>query len=239
MARLPGAAKPAPAQQSSKDITDNLTRKINEMRVDEQARYGNYGPQGQVARGARGGRGRGRGGREGGRVAIPTTDFDFETANKKFNKEELAKEAHAGDVANGSAPSAADNEALNGGAAAPADDEVVIPPQQPGAYNKKKSFFDDISSELKDREAKRTFGGPEFRTEERRRNIETFGQGSVDGYRGGGGGGFRGRGGRGGGRGGRGGGGYHRGPRGGIGSMVGPAGQGEGMRRGGPPAGDA
>jgi protein LSM14 len=233
MAKLPVAAKPAPAQQSSKDITDNLTRKINEMRVDEQARRGNFAQQGQGSRGApRGGRGRGRGG-QGGRVAIPTTDFDFESANKKFNKEELAKEAHAGDAANGSAPTAPDSETVNGGSAAPGnDDDVVIPPQQPGAYDKKKSFFDDISSELKDREAKKTFGGPEFRHEERRRNIETFGQGSVDGYRGGG-GGYRGRGGRGGGRGGRGGGGF-RGPRGGIGSVAGaPAGA---RTRGGAPA---
>lgn len=232
MARLPVAAKPAPAQQTSKDITDNLTRKINEMRVDEQARRGNFVPQGPGSRGApRGGRGRGRGGRDGGRVAIPTTDFDFESANKKFNKEELAKEAHAGDTANASAPTVADNAAVNGGSAAPNDEDVVIPPQQPGAYDKKKSFFDDISSELKDREAKKTFGGPEFRHEERRRNIETFGQGSVDGYRGSG--GFRGRGGRGGGRGGRGGGAF-RGPRGGIGSAAGaPAGA---RTRGGPPA---
>jgi protein LSM14 len=212
-------------------MTDNLTRKINEMRVDEQSRRGNHMAPGMGPRGAPRARGRGRGGREGGRpVAIPTTDFDFESANRKFNKEELAKEANAGDAthANGSAPMEAAAIAANGGPTAASDDEVVIPSQQPGAYDKKKSFFDDISSELKDREAKKTFGGPEFRHEERRRNIETFGQGSVDGYRGGG----RGRGGRGGGgRGPRGG---FRGPRGGFGIAGGPPARG----RGGPAAVD-
>jgi len=74
---------------------------------------------------------------------------------------------------------------------------VVIPPAQQ-AYDKKSSFFDNISSELKDRdESKR---GMEFRSEERKKNMETFGQGSVDNYRGGyrsrgrGRGGYRGRG---------------------------------------------
>jgi len=82
----------------------------------------------------------------------------------------------------------------------------------PGAamYNKSSSFFDNISSEARDRDeaadGKRRPSGPEFRTEERKRNLETFGMGSVEGgHRGG----FRGRGrGRGGFREGRGAGGF-------------------------------
>ena len=76
-------------------------------------------------------------------------------------------------------------------------------------YNKSSSFFDNISSEIKDRneEGGNKLGGREFRSEERQKNLETFGQGSVDnGYRGGYGRGGRGRGrGYGRGRGGRGG----------------------------------
>jgi protein LSM14 len=61
------------------------------------------------------------------------------------------------------------------------------------AYNKTKSFFDNISSEAKDRaeNSGQKPGGREWRGEEQRKNMETFGQGSVDGgYRGG----YRGRG---------------------------------------------
>ena len=65
------------------------------------------------------------------------------------------------------------------------------------AYNKSSSFFDNISSESKDRteDGSNRLGGREFRSEERQKNLETFGQGSVDnGYRGGYGRGGRGRG---------------------------------------------
>ncbi|EMT73247.1 hypothetical protein FOC4_g10004613 [Fusarium odoratissimum] len=77
------------------------------------------------------------------------------------------------------------------------------------AYNKSRSFFDNISSESRERTENggQKPGGREWRGEEQRKNMETFGQGSVDGayrnYRGRGRG--RGRGGRGYGRGGRGG----------------------------------
>jgi len=94
-------------------------------------------------------------------------------------------------------------------------EDVVIPAQQV-AYDKKSSFFDNISSEIKDREDNKR--GQEFRSEERKKNMETFGQGSVDNYRGGFRGRGRGRGFRGGGRGGfvpRGRGGGFRGGRGG------------------------
>src|SRR5690606_12143632 len=84
------------------------------------------------------------------------------------------------------------------------------------AYNKSRSFFDNISSEMKDREnATQKLGGAQWRGAETRKHIETFGQGSVDGgYRGYRGGRGRGRGGRGRGfRGGRGGNGGYRGGR--------------------------
>jgi protein LSM14 len=167
MAKLPRVGGAPAPQHSQNNGVDNLTHKLNEMRTNDGAR----------GRGRGGARGRGRGGYQ--KVEIPATDFDFESANKKFNKEDVAKEALGSPeppLQNG----AELPEAASGG------EDVVIPP---AAYNKTSSFFDNISSELKDREEKR-LGGVEFRHEERRKNIETFGQGSIDGYRGG----FRGRG---------------------------------------------
>lgn len=173
----------------SESAVDSLTKKVNEMRM-EAARTG---------QGNRGGRGRGP---RPAKVEVPDTDFDFASANAKFNKQDVVKEAIAGSPL---------NEVPNGEAAKP---EVAtdIPTSVEPAYNKSKSFFDNISSEMKDREnAGQKPGGREWRGEEQRKNIETFGQGSVDG-------GYRGyRGGRGRGRGGRGRG--YRGGRGGNGGF--------------------
>lgn len=217
MAKLP----PAPnqqKQQSSTNPVDNLTQKVNEMRTNDHARQtrqhigGNEGPSG-----------RGRGGRRGGshprawNVDVPKTDYDFESANAKFNKQDLVKEAIAtgspteGSVANGpngaSASGISQDEDSTGASATP-------------SYNKSSSFFDNISSESKEREGSdgKRQGGRERRGEETKKNFETFGQGSVDnGHRGGFRGrsrgrglGYRGRGGFGSARGGRGG---PRGPR--------------------------
>ena len=191
---------------------DNLTKKVNEMRADDQIRHGKQPGTGGYAAGR--GTGRGRGGRgtyhPHAKIEVPTTDFDFESANAKFNKQELVKEA----IASGSplvdgVPSAeaVANGQANGTADKPAEAEVVIP--SGSAYDKSASFFDNISSELKDREDSGARRGQEFRSQERQKNMETFGQGSVDGFRGG----YRGRGrGRGFGRG-RGGGYRGRGPR--------------------------
>ncbi|KAI1294412.1 Scd6-like Sm domain-containing protein [Xylaria venustula] len=138
---------------------DNLSTKVNEMRVNA--------PRGGSARG------RGRGGRGGAqsKVEVPDADFDFQTANAKFNKQELAKQATSdspvGEVPNGDTPE--------------------TPEHEDGAYNKTRSFFDNISSEAKDRAENggQKPGGREWRGEEQRKNMETFGQGSVDGgYRG-------------------------------------------------------
>ncbi|KAI0381594.1 Scd6-like Sm domain-containing protein [Hypomontagnella monticulosa] len=148
---------------------DNLTKKVNEMRLN-------------ATRPTTNGRGRGRGGRGGqSKVNVPDADFDFAAGNAKFNKQDLVKEAIAG-------PPPAE------AVAAPAPDTTSVGEASvPVAYNKTKSFFDNISSEAKDRAENggQKPGGREWRGEEQRRNIETFGQGSVDGgYRGG----YRGRG---------------------------------------------
>jgi len=207
MAQLQSGSAGQPAQQQTPPPTqqqqqqqhpngnamDNLTRKVNEMRVNAAARAG-----GSATRG-----GRGRGGRPG-KVEVPAADFDFESANAKFSKEDLVKEAIAGSPL-GEAP----NGSLDG---AKESTSTAVPAE---AYNKSRSFFDNISSESRERAENggQKPGGREWRGEEQRKNMETFGQGSVDGgyrgYRGRGGGrgrgGMRGRGGYGQGRGGRGG----------------------------------
>lgn len=200
MAKLPGRQK-----QDTSETMDNLARKVNEMRTDDNIRHPRQQGTGGYVAGQRGGRGGRRGSlREHANakpIEIPATDFDFQSANAKFNKQDLAKEVIASGSplptteANGSAEATETNgDALNGAGKAKNDDDVAIPPPQP-MYDKKSSFFDNISSELKDRDeaAGKKVGGPEFRNEERKKNMETFGQGSVDNYRGG----YRGRGRRG------------------------------------------
>ena len=117
-------------------------------------------------------------------MEVPKTDYDFAEANAKFNKQDLVKEAIAtGDVIG--SPSDGSKDAAEGptnGARAGSETSIAIP-AAPG-YNKSSSFFDNISSEIKDRDDKK-LGGREFRSEEQKKNLETFGQGSVDnGYRG-------------------------------------------------------
>ncbi|WYZ36780.1 hypothetical protein EsH8_II_000286 [Colletotrichum jinshuiense] len=186
------------APQGNGNAMDNLTKKVNEMRVNA-ARTTQPG----------GGRGRGRGGRQGqAKVDVPDSDFDFAQANAKFNKDDLVKEAIAGSPL---------GETPTNGSATDLPTPEVTSTNPPIAYNKTRSFFDNISSEAKDRAENggQKPGGREWRGEEQRKNMETFGQGSVDGgYRG-----YRGRGrGRGRGYGGRGGrGGVYRG-RGGQGA---------------------
>ncbi|KAI2791236.1 hypothetical protein POX_c04093 [Penicillium oxalicum] len=150
-----------------------------------------------------------RGGRGGARVQhkkieVPESDYDFATANAKFNKQDLIKEA----IATGSPTAEVESHDL--AHQAETDTNGASAAATHSLYNRSTSFFDNISSEARDREENATrVGGREWRGEEEKRNIETFGQGSVDGYRGRG----RGRGGRGRGRGGRGG---RGGPRGGA-----------------------
>lgn len=202
MAKLP----PAPGQRKHTDgesAMDNLTKKVDEMRTNDKIRTSRQPGTGGYAAGHRGGGG--RAGHRGGRpqpdqptkkVEVPTTDYDFQSANAKFNKQDLVKEA----IASGS-PAATPGETptVNGtsqdasvnGSRRASDQSVVIPAAT--GYNKTSSFFDNISSEARDRDEAgvNRLGGREFRSEEQKKNFETFGAGSVDnGYRGG----FRGRG---------------------------------------------
>lgn len=186
-ARAAVAVAMAQLGNSGGNAMDNLTKKVNEMRVNAV-----------VSRGGPAGRGRGRGGRPAAaKVEVPDSDFDFAQSNAKFNKQDVVKEAIAG------SPLTETPEVTTEGPEPTTTDDVPV------AYNKSRSFFDNISSESRERAENggQKPGGREWRGEEQRKNMETFGQGSVDGgyrnYRGRGRG--RGRGGRGYGRGGRGG----------------------------------
>lgn len=154
---------------------------------------------------ANAGNSRGRGGFRGAfgspqgnrKVEVPSTDYDFQSNNEKFNKQDLVKEAIASGTEE-NIPHVAVKvpevvEQPNGDGAA----DVVIPPPKDGFYNRKSSFFDNISCENKERAEAvpgERRGGAQFRSEEQKKNLETFGQGSVDGYSGGYRGGWRGRG---------------------------------------------
>ncbi len=188
MAKLnPQAAVAAQNKASSATAAvDALTRRVSEMSTSAAANG--------TSRGRGGFRGRGNIQRGSGqkKMEIPKTDFDFESANAKFNKGDLGKEAIA------SASPLEESPAQEEGIADPSlptPDRKDSLPNTAAAYNKSTSFFDNISSEAKDREEGPDGRGRQIRSEEFKKNVETFGQGNVDGgYRGRGRGGGYGRG---------------------------------------------
>ncbi|KAG2172133.1 hypothetical protein INT44_006602 [Umbelopsis vinacea] len=116
------------------------------------------------------------------RVQIPNSDFDFETSNAKFNKDSILKEV----------THPHEEEIVIDQSDVQDEDDVIIPPAD-DYYNKTRSFFDNISCEAKERsEQGNNKYGDNRRSkfhEERKLNVETFGQASVDqgrhrGYRG-------------------------------------------------------
>ena len=171
------AKLPQPGVQKRPDQTDTsvdaVTRKMNDMRPYDGPR-----PTRGSHQHARGGRGGPRSQHK--KIEVPESDYDFETANAKFNKQDLVKEA----IATGSPAAEADSHVVSGEAETGSNGvaNTAGVPAVSNPYNRTASFFDNISSEARDREER--VGGREWRGEEEKRNIETFGQGSVDGYRG-------------------------------------------------------
>ena len=195
MAKLPHA----PGQKKAEvpvDVVGNLAAKLNEMKTNDKARTARQTNASAYVPGHRGGRGGFRGGRpqteeQTNKVEVPSADYDFASANAKFNKQDLVKEV----IATGSMiGSPAEGDSGNNNVAEPpvngarhqSQSSITIP--SVASYDKTSSFFDNISSESKDRDdgSGKRLGGREFRSEEQKKNMETFGQGSVDnGYRGG------------------------------------------------------
>jgi protein LSM14 len=123
------------------------------------------------------GRSRGRGGRMGGtaeHVKVPATDFDFESANAKFDKTAAAKAVKT--------PTGEDiTKSGEEGTEKPTEETPK------SAYNPKTSFFDSLSSSASTAErgngtggrGRRGGGGGGARTrrdEEREKNVATFGE---------------------------------------------------------------
>ncbi|EIE77089.1 hypothetical protein G6F46_004941 [Rhizopus delemar] len=109
---------------------------------------------------------------------VPSSEFDFEASNAKFDKNELTKKDEVDDL------------------------EEVTEDSSDGFYNKSSSFFDNISCESKERSEQRENEPRRNRfQEERKLNMETFGQATADqsryrhNYHRGRGGNYRGRGG--------------------------------------------
>lgn len=143
-------------------------------------------------------------------------DFDFESANAQFNKEEIDREFQSKLKLKDEKSDKPGEKALNGEEKAESglDAQTSDQPEEGEAdplgpncyYDKSKSFFDNISCDdsRKDKSGGSGFGRERRQTwaEERRMNAETFGiplrQGrGRGGYRGRGGMGFRGNRGRG------------------------------------------
>lgn len=221
--------------RSAEVAVESVERAMDQLRVssgDEQQPQAAE-PQQQPSTERRGGGGGGRrGGRRGGHHGpaikgpgvVPDTPFDFSRSNAKFDKASLVMP----EFTNAAAGGAAGESPEVGGAETPSTSEAGAPATgstgagTPGHfYDKKKSFFDDISSDSKARTEEASTGvrvggaavARQRREEERNRNLSTFGEAGIGGgqnhWRGGsgrGGPGGRGRGGRprGSGRGGRG-----------------------------------
>lgn len=192
LAKLNPTAASKPAASAT---VDALTEKVSHLSTGPSA------PRGRGAyRGGRGARTSSGGQRQ--KMEIPQQDFDFESSNAKFNKEDLIKEAIAsgspiGEPSEDPLSATALDSQLNGTNGMTRKDSLPTNPIP--AYDKKSSFFDNLSSEAKDREdTQGNFNGRAQRGAEFKKNVETFGQGNVDsGYRGRGRGyrgGYRGRG---------------------------------------------
>ncbi|TFK46666.1 hypothetical protein OE88DRAFT_1667298 [Heliocybe sulcata] len=145
---------PAGSVMNAKVSLESVERALGDLRVNNGG----------------GGRGRGRGGRHEGKpasVTVPTTDFDFESSNAKFDKTALSPKV----------PAPAEN-AENGDVAKEGEGEKDT------AYNPKSSFFDTLSSSASERATGRGrgggrrggLGGRSRREEEREKNVATFGE---------------------------------------------------------------
>ena len=147
---------------------ETIERAIGDLRVSNGGTT-NGQAQAQGQQQARGGRrgGRGAGGEhKASDLRVPTTDFDFESSNARFDKAALAPSPRGTPKSEGEADDAAES----------GEDK------DSGAYNPKKSFFDSLSSgsngpagDGRGRGGRRG-GGRNRREEERERNVATFGE---------------------------------------------------------------
>ncbi|CAG7854292.1 SubName: Full=Uncharacterized protein {ECO:0000313/EMBL:CCA74793.1} [Serendipita indica DSM 11827] len=189
------ASQPPRQQQNN---TDSLTRSMGAMKINN-GQHGGPSPTGGQATGSapqQGGRGqsnrRGRGGRPNGThhgqhqradLKIPSTDFDFEAANNRFDKSAATKHHQ---LLQGTTPPTVNEET-------PEEPKSADTKEDKG-YNPTKSFFDNLSSDLTAKKPSNRGGtagrgageegaggrgrgrGRARREEEREKNVETFGE---------------------------------------------------------------
>ncbi|KAG8889626.1 hypothetical protein FRB98_003429 [Tulasnella sp. 332] len=205
--------------RSAEAAVESVERAMGDLRVgNENGHNGGGGGGGRRGGGRRGGDGGGRGsaGVRGPGI-VPETPFDFSRSNAKFVKPAPNPAAAATPL---QSPSVPDEDGAAEDSQSPGNTTSESVPVVKGFYDKKKSFFDDISSDSRSMtEEERMSGVRGRRDAERNRNLSTFGETGFSGVGmvGGGmyGGGQAGMGGRrGGGNGRRRGGGGGRAPRG-------------------------
>ncbi|OCH93856.1 hypothetical protein OBBRIDRAFT_817578 [Obba rivulosa] len=153
---------------------ENVERALGDLRVSTS--------NGNVAAGAGHGRtrrgGRGQGGNkdvQAGDLRVPTTDFDFQSANARFDKVAVVSSPRG-------TPSSERDE--SGAAEDKSEEKAKEKEESDAAYNPKKSFFDSLSTgtlgPTVDNRGGRGGGrrgqGRNRREEERERNVATFGE---------------------------------------------------------------
>ena len=152
---------------------ETVERALGDLRVQNST--GNAPSRG----GGRGGR-RGQGGaHEKTEIRVPTTDFDFQSSNARFDKSALVPKKPTG-VSGETTPDDKDAESVDN-----KDSTKVDGGEDKGAYNPTKSFFDSLSSSALGGtdggpggggRGGRRGGGRNRREEERERNVATFGE---------------------------------------------------------------
>lgn len=148
--------RPGPVTSANASL-ETVERALGDLRVS------NDGAHHQGRGGRRGGRPHDN---KGGHIPIPTTDFDFQSSNAKFDKASAAPRKTPSGEAEGAEP-----------------DKEKSKEDEEKAYDPKKSFFDSLSSgsnapttESRGRGGRRGGGGRNRREEERERNVATFGE---------------------------------------------------------------
>ncbi|KAG2235167.1 Scd6-like Sm domain-containing protein [Thamnidium elegans] len=145
---------------SSKNIEEQHHQQQSRRRYDNNYNHGNNNYRGRGGRYNNNDR-QFNGNKTKAEFSIPTSEFDFEASNAKFDKSEIVKKDHE---------EADDTE-----------EEIEIPAPDE-FYDKTSSFFDNISCESKERNEQRQLNEPRRSHfhEERKLNLETFGQATVD-----------------------------------------------------------
>ncbi|KAG6371941.1 hypothetical protein JVT61DRAFT_8952 [Boletus reticuloceps] len=153
--------RPTNPVQTAAASLESVERAIGDLR----------GTNGPVGRGGRRGHHGGHGPTvKANEIKVPTTDFDFQSSNARFDKSAI--------VPKKSKDTEGEGATSDGGADTPNQEEEA----KERAYNPQKSFFDSLSSSQsapppsRGGAGRRGGGGRNRREEEREKNVATFGE---------------------------------------------------------------